>query len=180
LIGFASAYRPRFVSAALTLACALSFGGVASAQMLPLTPGVQAIMFSKIFSYVKTIDDPARVSVLVVVTPDVEDPAAIVEAFENEKIDAGSRNPEEALKAIGAGSIVYFPAGVETRAFRETLERYGGLSLSGDPAAVERGDASIGVGLQNRKAKILINLPRLEAERHKISSELMNLAIVYR
>lgn len=160
--------------------CALAFGGAASAQMLPLTPGVQAIMFSKIFSYVKTIDDPARVSVLIVVTPDVEDPDAIVEAFENEKIDAGSRNPEEALKAIGAGSIVYFPSGVESRGFRETLERNGALSLSGDPAAVERGDAAIGVGLQNRKAKILINLPRLEAERHKVSSELMNLAIVYR
>jgi hypothetical protein len=61
---------------------------------------------------------------------------------------------------------------------KQLCQESGVLSISAVPSLVESGDFSIGIGTKGGRPQILVNLSRLEAEGHQVSSELLKLAKV--
>ena len=50
------------------------------------------------------------------------------------------------------------------------------LSISGVPSYAENGSVSIGLGVEDGKPKIIINMSQLKAEKQELSADLLKIA----
>ncbi|GJQ63316.1 MAG: hypothetical protein SCALA702_23690 [Melioribacteraceae bacterium] len=146
--------------------------------MKPATPGIQAIMFSKIFSYVRTINGDEGYSVLVVYENVSNYPQSIVESFSNEGIKVIVTSMDDLPDLAVNPDIVYLPKGLSAGSIEKINQLPNKLFITGNPDYVFKGKATLGVGLEDERIKIYINLKLLEGKEHQVSSELINLARV--
>ncbi len=149
-------------------------------QISPATPGLQAILFSKIFSYVRTLDPEDRINLLVVYTENISEANEIGEAFGSENFDVTISKLSEITENLKKTSIVYLVDTSGKTKLDSLFSLKNHLFISGVPELVEKGIASIGVGIEDDRPRIIINLNRLEDESHQVSSELLSLAKVIR
>jgi len=147
------------------------------AQEVAVPADIQAVIFKKVFTYVRTLP-PAGAPHLLILYDEgtTKSMGEIRKAFEQVRIDAVGVQEADLANGIQEGSIVYIatPRG----SFRQQLQRTRSLSITGLPLLVQRGDASIGLALQDSKPKILVNLSQLKAEGHELASNLLQLAQV--
>lgn len=148
-------------------------------QINPLTPGVQAIMFSKMFRYIN-LYKKVKPRILVVYEKNDVSASLISDAFEREGIEATIAEVQLIPDLISNYSVLYLTKGLSISKLEKYLKGNNLLSISGDPDVVLSGEASISVGLDKSKPKIIINYNQLQKENCHISAELFNLAIVIR
>lgn len=160
------------------LLCTVCFA-VNGPQMNPLTPGVQAIMFSKMFSYI-TLYEKAKPKILVVYEKTDKSASVMSEAFQREGIESTIAQVELLPDIINNYSVLYLTNGISISKIKKYLKGAHVLTLSGNPELVESGEASISVGLDKNKPKIVINYPQMQKEYCQVSAELFNLAKVIR
>lgn len=140
--------------------------------------GIQAIMFSKIFSYVRNIDNAEGYKVIIVYDNNSGYPKDINDAFTSEGIKTYVVNVTELRSVVDVTKIIYLPESLS----RESLERVTALRnklfISGQPEYTSSGYAALSVGIENERIKILINLKALANKNQEVSAELLNLAKV--
>jgi len=151
--------------------------GPAFAQDSPVPPEIQAVIFKKLFVYVRTLPSGSTPKLLIVYD---EGSAKLKDemrkAFGQVGIDAQAVLESELSSRVADGAVVYVTT--QRGSFKQVLQKNRLLSISGIPALVERGDVSIGLTLQNAQPKILVNLAELKAEGHEVASNLLQLAKV--
>jgi|GEM_PF-2630136 len=150
----------------------------ANAQITPATPGIQAIMFSKILSYVRTIDEGEGYTVLVAYDANSGQPSDIIEAFKEEGLNVIISKVSEIESEIDKTQILYLPSRLSNESIKKLNSYKNKLFITGDPDYTLNGIASLSVGLEDERIKILVNLSVLEGNNHQVSSELINLARV--
>jgi hypothetical protein len=159
----------------------LSFGLFSDGftQITRLDAKVEAIMFGKVFKYVKTIK-PANVNILVVYDKLGEKPNKIIAAFKKEKYQTTSTEKSELKSVISNFNVIYLVPGVNISDEIELFKKNKVLVISGDPGLVSSGTAGIAVASENKKPVIYLNLKSLTATGHDVSFELINLSKVYK
>lgn len=148
-------------------------------QITPLTPAVQAIMFSKMFSYI-SLYEKAKPKILVVYEKTDKSASVISNAFEREGIESTIAEVSLIPDLINNYSVIYLTKGLSASKLKKALKGSHILTISGDPDVVISGEASISVGLEKNKPKIILNYPHVQKEYCQVSAELFNLAIVIR
>ncbi len=149
----------------------------ANAQITPISAAEQAILFKKIFTYVKTLENPSP-TVLLVYDSKSEYPKDLIDAFTKEDINVIATHPN-AIDTINENiQVVYIVAGVSAAGISKIFSLENKLFISGEPEYIIEGKASVGVGkdMEEERYKILINLSTLAKNSHEISSELISLA----
>ena len=151
----------------------------AIAQVMPVPPKLQAAIFAKVFTYTKTFLVNGQVEVLVTFNNQSEKiKDEMVTAFEDLGISARAVHISELSDNFGRGSVVYITAGTEsTKQFCKEEQL---LSITGIPALVKSGEASIGLGIENYRPQVIVDMRQLKAEGHALSSQLLRLAKVLR
>jgi len=135
-------------------------------------------LFTKIFRYIRTLDAD-KIKVLVVYEKFGKSPETVVDAFKKENISAESRDIDKLTDKKEEFTVIYFMDGIQGFKLKK-FENENILTITGDPAIVESGYASIGVGVEKEKPVILVNIGQLRKESQQVSSELLNLAKVIR
>lgn len=156
-----------------------SFTPVMAADV-PVPAKVQGAIFKKIFGYDKQLPNGQRI-VLYIIGGDDEDEATqeLIEAFREDAISPLVVDIET-LSAPMAPSVVYLMPEADVELARRYCTLHGVLSITGVPKFAERGLASVGLDLDGDRPEIIVNLPRLEAENHSISAEILALSRVVR
>ena len=154
---------------------------LATAQV-EVSPGIQAITFSKIFTFVKTLRNRPHVEVTIVsgnaAAPGVK---AIADAFRREltvpelagRYGVQVSSPEALPQHPSA--ICYLVADADAAAGSAYCARNRILTITGSLDLVKNGSASLFVGTMDNKVKIVVNLARLRQEGHELSAELLTL-----
>ncbi len=150
--------------------------GPVLAQDAAVPADIQAVIFKKIFAYVRTLSPGISPAVLIL----YDDASAksmdeIRKAFERLQVEAVGVKEAELASRIREGSSVVYVA-TPRGSFRQIFQKTRSLSITGLPLLVQRGDASIGLALEESKPKILVNMPELKAEGHEVASNLLQLA----
>lgn len=176
--------RARFLAIAGMLLVSASTPLVSAAEMAD--PGRQGDMFKRIFSYDKDLRGAERIVVLIVGEsrsgPEIEKVAA---TFREKGLFPAVITPADLSDDLTStltpqSAVVYLMPGVAYDAVKQFAEKKGFLSISGVTSLAEAGHVAVSVDIQGGKAEIVVNFPRLTAERHELSSELLNLARVIR
>lgn len=159
----------------------LSFGFTSDAfsQISRLDSKVEAIMFGKVFKYVKTIK-PSNINILVVYDKFGEKPNKVVAAFKKEKYQTASTEKSELKSVISNFNVVYLFPGVNISDELGLFKKNKILVITSDPGLVSSGNAGIAVASENKKPVIYLNLKALTSTGHDVSFELINLSKVYR
>jgi len=160
----------------LLLPTAAASGSV-FAQDAPVPAEIQAVIFKKVFAYVRTLSTGTSPPVVILYDEaSTKSMNEIRKAFEQVNIETIAVQEADLTNRIREGSVVYLatPRG----SFRQVLQKNRTLSITGFPALVQRGEASIGLALQDSKPKIVVNLTALKAEGHEVASNLLQLAQV--
>lgn len=148
------------------------------AQVERLNPAVQAVLFSKIFDYIITVEKQEAIEISVVYDQNVSDVEAIKQAFNNENLKAEMIPLDQLPGKIEHSSILYLSEGLDEDLLKKYLKNSEALTITGDPALVEEGLVSIGVGSVEQQFKIFLNVGQLTRERHEASLDLLNLATI--
>lgn len=151
-----------------------------SAQTSSLSPGVQAVMLSKIFNYVKSIPEIGKQIVLVVHDRNSTKYKEVVEAFTNEKIKTATILTEEVPNVISNFRILYFAEGTRPVQLKNILISNKILIISADPTLVSGGEAAISVGAENNKTTIYLNTKVLNETSHEVSPALINISKLFK
>lgn len=142
---------------------------------------LQAALFEKIFRYVKTMERPDRIVVLAVFAEDGRRKAKrVADAFAELGVDSRPVEMQELRESIEAGTVLYVLPSAPRAEVAALCQEYRLLSLSGLATDVESGGAAVGVGLDDGRPQILVNMKRLERDGHRISADLLKLAKVIR
>ncbi len=166
--------RARVLALGLCLPIPLASGSV-MAQDASVPADIQAAIFKKVFAYVRTLAPGGPSPILILYDEgSTKTMDEIRNAFQQVQIEAVAVQEADLANRIREGSVVYLatPRG----SFRQLLQKSRSLSITGLPVLVQRGDASIGLALQDSKPKILVNLSELKAEGHEVASNLLQLA----
>jgi hypothetical protein len=99
-------------------------------------------------------------------------------ALQGAGVSAAAVELGELERVIGTATAVYVLPGVASASVKRLCQQNRVLSISAVPELVESGDFSIGIGANDGRPQILVNLSQLEAEGHQLSSELLKLARV--
>lgn len=168
-------------SLGLLLSCLICLTLPARAQE-ETTPDIQAITFTKIFSYVKTLKGkPPGVIAVVDGGGAPGGGRAIAEAFRREIDKSGlSRRFRVSLIPVdrldpASTNVCYVGSVTGARSVEAFCLRNKVLTITGSPEVMKRGTVSILVGLSDNKLKIVVNMNRLRSEGHEISAELLDL-----
>jgi hypothetical protein len=159
------------------LLAVISSVGLGVAQDMPVPPELQAAIFKKIFTYDRTLQAKPRWAVLVVFNASSAPlKAQIVKAFYEAGVQTSEARADQAESAISDAAVVYLAPGVDQ--LKDLCRKHGVLSITGVPSIVERGGASVGLGLADGKPRIIVHLQQLKAEGHDLSANLLQLAKV--
>ena len=167
--------KVRLLALGLCLPAVLLSGSVL-AQDATVPADIQAAIFKKVFAYVRTLS-PASPPPILILYDDASTKSMdeIRKAFEQLRIDAVGVKEADLANRIRDGSTVVYVA-TPRGSFRQIFQKTRSLSITGLPLLVQRGDASIGLALEESKPKILVNMSELKAEGHEVASNLLQLA----
>jgi hypothetical protein len=137
---------------------------------------LQAIIFKKIFGYVKNFKNNNEIRVVMISSNSQQIPEELIQAFENEKINIKIITSAAIHKDVLGNQVAYLYNQDEIESIRLQLKNSGILTITGQPELVENGYAAIGLTLENNKPKIIINLTILKSDGVEVSSQLLSLA----
>jgi hypothetical protein len=149
-------------------------------------PGRQGDMFKRIFSYDKDLRGSEKIVVIVVggarKGPDVDKVAAVFreKGLYPAVVTVSDLNDDLTATLTPQSTVIYVMPGIAYDVVRVFAEKKGFLSISGARALAEEGHVAVSVDILGGKPEIVVNIVRLESERHELSSELLNLARVIR
>ena len=164
----------------LRVLCLLFVGGAeAAGQEMPVSPKIQAAIFHKLFLFDRTLQKVGEVEILVVAN-DLSKEAAgrIAKAFESVDIPAKVIEAAKLPENLKKSSVVYLTGGVVST--HQLCQKNGVLSITGIPRLAEKGEASIGIGIEDYKPQIIVHLGQLSAEGHDLSAQVLQLARLIR
>jgi hypothetical protein len=156
----------------------------ASAEMAD--PGRQSDLFKRIFSYDKDLRESPKIVVIIVgETRGGVEVDKVASVFREKglfpaAITAADLSDDLASTLTKQSAVLYVMPGVPYDTVKQFAEKMGFLSISGVSTLAEAGHVAVSVGVQGGKPEIVVNMPRLNTERHELSSELLNLARVIR
>lgn len=151
----------------------LSAQGAHAQEAVPTK--LQAAIFKKVFTLNNTLQERGDYDVLVVYNGGGGH-EEVVKAFSAVGISARAQALSGAEGALDKAGVVYLLPGSES--FANVASQKKVLSITGQPAIVNAGDAAIGLELQGGKPKIVVHRAQLEAEGQKVSANLLKLARV--
>jgi YfiR/HmsC-like len=161
----------RFLIKRMTITISLILIALASAtnfaQSMPVPANLQAALFQKIFAFDKTLAAKGNVQVAIIGNSSSD----IVAALQSVGISAKAVNSDQVPSDV---SVVYIMPGVTST--KQQSASKGILSISGVPSYAENGSVSIGLGVEDGKPKIIINMSQLKAERQELSADLLKIA----
>lgn len=164
----------------------LALAATVSGEDTPVDSEQQCTMFKRIFSYDKHLRESDKIVVLVVgQTTDGPDVAAVAAAFRAQQMYPAPVTVQGLTSDLTAtlsqqSTVIYVMAGVDYAAVDAFAREHGFLSISGMPSLVETGQVSVSVDMANSRPQVVVNMARLTAERHELSSELLKLARIIR
>jgi hypothetical protein len=142
---------------------------------------VQASMFKKIFSYDRALSVGEGVAVLLIGSKEEKDTAtALVKAFDEVGVFAAYLNTGVIDGDVRPNTVVYIMAGADNDQVEHFCADHGVLSISGLTTLVEQGHVSVSIGQTSQQPQIVVNMKRLQEERHDLSADLLKLARVIR
>jgi hypothetical protein len=149
---------------------------LAADAAMPVPAKFQAVLFKRIFAYERVLK--AQPEVRVLLASDSAAASELQREFEAVGVGAHVLAPDEGRVSLDAGTVLFlFPD--TPVALREQALKRKVLCISGYPALVLEGKASIGVDKKaDGKPQILVHLRRLKAEGHELSSDVLRLARV--
>jgi hypothetical protein len=156
------------------------------AEETPVDSEQQCTMFKRIFSYDKHLRESDKIVVLVVgQSSDTADIAAVADAFRSKGMFPAAVTVDGLTDDLTAtlspkSTVVYMMPGVDYGAVNAFAESRGFLSIAGMPSLAESGQVSVSVDMASGQPEIVVNMARLSAEGHELSSELLRLARVIR
>lgn len=145
-----------------------------------LKPELQVILFQKIFKYMNSVEQKKKPKILVVYQQGSSGLKEIINAFRDEGFTVNSTDKAEFESVISNYQILYLLPGVSLGNKKEIPAKNKVLTITGDPYLVAAGDAAVGVGIENSKPAIYLNLTVVKAQAHEVSTDLINLAKIYR
>jgi hypothetical protein len=150
-------------------------------EEMPVPGKKQGSIFKKIFSYDKALKGDGETTVFIV-GADKEDEAVqeLVKAFRDQGMFPAIVGEAGMSGIASPRSVVYLMPGADPASIRRYCTESGVLSISGSPSFAENGDVAISVNKKDSGTEIIVNMPRLKAERHEFSAELLKLARVIR
>jgi hypothetical protein len=140
-------------------------------------PDMQASLFKKIFAYDKKLAETAELKVVVAfseVSSSLKDD--IVKAFQSIGISARAAKVDQLAANLGGVDAVYLFA--DAASAKAICKKNQILSITGASSLVESGNAAIGIGVEDKKPKIVVHLKELKEEGHEVSAKLLQLAKV--
>lgn len=149
----------------------------AADEAMPVPAKFQAVLFKRIFAYERQLKSQPKVRVLL--ASDSDAARELLRELEAVGLGAQLLSPADARSELAPpGTVVYFFPETPAALRKLALERQV-LCISGYPSLVLAGQASIGVDKKaDGKPQILVHLPRLKAEGHELSSDVLRLARV--
>lgn len=157
---------------------------------MPVDRELQSSMFERIFSYDKHLKNSTRIVVLVVATsPGSSDAQKMAAAFREQGMFPAIVTVEGLTDDLTAtltpqSTVMYLMPEIDYTSAGNFAAQKGFLSISGLPALAASGHVSVSVdrmsGRDDGRAQIVVNIPRLNAEGHKLSVELLRLAHIIR
>ena len=173
-------FRARLVlvSAMLAMVALLAPPPGRADMALPLD--IQSALIQRIVSYDRVLAAKSEVRLLVVFDKESSELVdQLVAAFKRAGLaTAGAVRLAELDSRAGEFDILYILPSTVSPKLEETCVRERALSVSGYPELAEKGAASIGLGVEQGKPKIVIHLRRLGREGHSLSSTLLGYARV--
>jgi len=174
-------------SKAWFLCCLLAaMAGPAAAEEMPADSEQQCTMFKRIFSYDKHLRGSDKIVVLIVgQTSDGAGVDAVASAFRAKGMFPAAVTVDNLTDDLTAtlspqSTVVYVMPDVDYAAVKAFATSRAFLSVSGLPSLAESGEVSVSVDMAAGRPEIVVNMPRLTAEGHELSSELLRLARVIR
>lgn len=152
----------------------------------PVDSEQQCTMFKRIFTYDKHLRNSDKIVVLVVgATANGSDVTAVVDAFRAEGMFPAPVTVDGLTADLTAtlspdSTVVYVMPGVDYAAVDAFVRDRGFLSISGLPSLVDSGVVSVSVEVEGSRPQVVVNMPRLSAEGHELSAELLKLARIVR
>lgn len=165
---------------------AMALSGALAAEELMIANEQQCAMFKRVFTYDKHLRDSDKIVVLVVgTTRDGADVAGVVEAFRSKgmypaAVTVDSLNADLSATLSPQSTVVYAMPDVNFSAVNEFAASRSFLSVAGIPALAESGRVAVSVDMAGSPPQVVVHMPRLNAEGHELSSELLKLARVIR
>ncbi len=168
--------RIRIMGALMALLFVCSASTV-RAQNMPVPATLQAAIFKKVITLDRTLAARQSAKMLVVYgASSAGDYQAVLDAFKSAGLTATAVAEDQLTSQIAQADLVYLLPGATPNP--QLSKSKGVLSLTGVPANVESGKASIGIGLKDSKPEIIVHMGQLKAEGHDISADLLKLARV--
>ncbi|HSF17086.1 MAG TPA: hypothetical protein VLK65_16165 [Vicinamibacteria bacterium] len=152
----------------------------------PAGTELQGSVLKRIFSYDKDLRASEKIVILIVAptreSEEARDVAAVFREMSLFPAVVGVNDLNDDLTATLSpySTVVYLIPGADVSAVKEFAAQKGFLSVSAETSLAEDGHVSVSVGVRGDQSEIVINLPRLQTERHELSAELLNLARVIR
>lgn len=164
----------------LAVLSALSVRSAAEAQdSVPVD--LQAVIFSKIFRYAKTLPDTAELRIAVVSgAEDADEADTLVAALSQAGLRADRMEPPGLDDSAASIHVAYLFRATASDAVTAWCFEQGILTLSADERLVRQGRVAIGLTLAKQRPKIVVHLERLRDEGHEVSAELLKLSEVIR
>jgi hypothetical protein len=145
----------------------------ASAVLAQIPAADQVETFTRIFSFDKELS--GKTVTVLLVAPDGAPRAleAIRGAFEGAGVRARTAIASRAGDEISGVSVVYFDPGAVTSEAQVAVIRAGALSIAADPQLATAGQVSVALDPRPDRIGIVVSVPRLSAEGHTLSPQLL-------
>lgn len=142
---------------------------------------LQAALFRKILSYDKVLKGKSDKLVVALVGESSKQAQETSDAFESVGFKVVSISADKLEQAASSFDVLYINSDSTIGIYKELCEQKGLLTITGNARLVEKGHVSIGLETKDDgRPQIVINLKRLQAEKHELQSELLTLAKVIR
>jgi hypothetical protein len=161
-------------------------GAVPTAAVDMSDPERQGAMFKRVFSYDKELRTGEKIVVIIVAESRASASSETVASAFREKgffpavVTTGELSDDLTATLTSRSAVLYVMPGVAYATVKDFAAAKGFLTISGARSLAEEGHVSVSVDVAAGKPEIIVNMPRLQTERHELSSELLNLARVIR
>ncbi len=162
---------------ALLLALTMATGAAPPEEM-PVPVKTQGIIIKKVLDYVTTLEEDGLKILVIYANQPSQEVDEMILVLENVGLSPNPVALGQLSTNIESAAAIYVLPGVDGAEVRQLCGTHKVLSFSGVPELAEGGVVSIGIGKENNKPQIIVNMSTLQSEGHKLSSELLRLAKV--
>ncbi len=141
-------------------------------QTMPVPINLQCALFKKIFSYNKTLQTKGIKLAILYTDSSIKD--EVVESFKQFGLFPTLVNNNDIGNVINNFTVIYITPGCGS--IKALTDKHQVFSISGLPSLAEKSEASVAIGIESGKPKILINKKKVESEGQELSPDLLKIA----